>query len=462
MRIILLSGGSGKRLWPLSNDYRSKQFIKVMNNNECVNEAQTSMIQRVWSNLKKYDLASSAIIAASRVQQEVIQSQLEDKVPLVLEPVKKDTFPAICLASSFLYSKLGVNEDEVIVVMPVDVEADEGFYASIRQLANAFEASTANIGLIGLKPTHPSEKFGYILTDSSQKDTSLLKIDRFVEKPSTEKAADLIAAGALWNCGVFAFRLGYMLQLLDSGGWPRQYESLLAQYHLMPAISFDYEVVEKEEDVVVKPYDGNWNDLGTWDEWTTIMPNHINGKGILSRDSINTHIVNELQIPVVVIGISNAVIAVSPDGILVSDKKQSPKLKDTIQPLSARPMYEETLYGWYRVIDVDKNANNQQVVTKRVHVWAGKHISYQVHAKRDEIWTIISGKAEVVIDERIFSVNAGDVVHIASGSKHAIRAIDGMDLIEIQIGDEVSEEDITRYDYDWLEHRLRVKGSTAV
>lgn len=462
MRMILLSGGSGKRLWPLSNDYRSKQFIKVMNSDDSLGETQTSMIQRVWSNLKKYDLASSAIIAASRVQQEVIQSQLEDEVPLVLEPVKKDTFPAICLASSYLYSKLNAKEEEVVVVMPVDVEADEGFYASIRQLAIDFESSTANIGLIGLKPTYPSEKFGYILTETSQKDASLLKIDRFVEKPALEEATELIRSGALWNCGVFVFRLGYLLQLLDSGGWPRAHGKLLDQYHMMPAISFDYEVVEKEENVVVKPYAGKWNDLGTWDEWTNTMSNPINGKGILSEDSINTHIVNELQIPVIVMGISNAVIVASPDGILVSDKKQSPKLKDLIKPISARPMYEETLYGWYRVIDVNKNVNNQQVVTKRVHVWAGKHISYQVHAKRDEIWTIISGKAEVVIDERCFSVSAGDVVHITSGSKHAIRAIIGIDLIEVQIGEMVNEEDITRFDYDWMEHRLWAKGRTTV
>lgn len=127
MKIILLSGGSGKRLWPLSNDYRSKQFIKVMNSDNGINESQTSMIQRVWNNLKKYDLASSAVIAASRVQQEVIESQLGDDVTLVLEPVKRDTFPAICLASSFLHTKWYVNEDEVVVVMPVDVEADEGF-----------------------------------------------------------------------------------------------------------------------------------------------------------------------------------------------------------------------------------------------------------------------------------------------------------------------------------------------
>ncbi|WP_256757226.1 sugar phosphate nucleotidyltransferase [Cohnella sp. WQ 127256] len=459
MRIILLSGGSGKRLWPLSNDYRSKQFIKVMNNDKSEEVNQTSMIQRVWAHLNEIDLANSAVITASRVQQEIIQSQLGDDVPLVLEPVKRDTFPAICLAASYLKSKMKVHDDEVIVVMPVDVDADEQFFETIKQLAVEFEKSTANIGLIGLKPTYPSEKFGYILTEpSSNSHSTLLAIDRFVEKPSAADASNLIDSGALWNCGVFSFRLGYILQILETGSWPTHYEELLAQFHLMPAISFDYQVVEKEENIVVKPYQGRWNDLGTWNDWTDIMQNRLNGRGILSEDSENTHVINELQIPVVVMGISNAVIVASPDGVLVADKEKSPKLKDLVESISARPMYEETLYGWYRVIDVDNNPNNNQVVTKRVHIWPGKNISYQIHEHRDEIWTLISGIAEVVINEKRFQVGAGDVIHIESGTKHAIKAIDGVDLIEVQIGKSVSEDDITRYQYDW-EESIQGKGS---
>nr|WP_130616275.1 sugar phosphate nucleotidyltransferase [Cohnella abietis] len=453
MRIILLSGGSGKRLWPLSNDYRSKQFIKVMDNDNFDGDFNTSMIQRVWTHLSEIDLASSAVIAAGRIQQDVIQSQLGDKVPLILEPVKRDTFPAICLASSFLYSKENVGDDEVIVVMPVDVDADEGFFASIKQLALDFESSKAQIGLIGLKPTHPSEKFGYMLVEPTQTDSKTLKIDRFVEKPSMNEAIDLISRGALWNCGVFAFRLGYILRMLEADNWPTQYESLLEQYHLMPSISFDYQVVEKEKNIDVRRYDGRWNDLGTWNEWTEKMPNQLNGKGILSEDSLNTHVINELQVPVVVMGISNAVVVASPDGVLVADKELSTKLKDLIQNVSARPMYEETIYGWYRVIDVENNPSGQQVVTKRVHIWQGKNISYQIHAHRDEIWTFISGMAEVVINGSRFRASAGDVIHIQSGSKHAIRATEAVDLIEVQIGKTVSEEDVTRYEYGWNESR---------
>ncbi|QJD86028.1 sugar phosphate nucleotidyltransferase [Cohnella herbarum] len=462
MRLIVLSGGSGKRLWPLSNDYRSKQFIKVMDSDtssdESTDEYRTSMIQRVWAKLQEHNLAESAVIAASRAQQEIIQSQIGAEVPLVLEPTRRDTFPAICLASSFLHSRMSADDDEIIVVMPVDVEADDSFYSSIKQLAQLFQTSSANLGLIGLKPTHPSEKFGYILTNAAQEQATLLNIDRFVEKPSIEEASELIENGALWNCGVFAFRLGYILRLLDERSLPKEYGRLSSQYHLLPAISFDYQIVERENNIVVHPYQGNWSDLGTWNDWTETMPNRMNGKGILSDDCENTCVINELQIPIVVMGVSNAIIAASPDGILVVDRSVSSKIKDVIQDISARPMYQETEYGWCRVIDEDNQQINRQVVTKKVQIWAGKHISYHVHAHRNEIWTLISGKAEIVVDERQFIARSGDIIHVQAGSKHAIKAIEAVNLIEVQIGEKVDEEDITRYDIDWNDYKLSWEG----
>ncbi|SDX31458.1 sugar phosphate nucleotidyltransferase [Paenibacillus sp. CF384] len=449
MRIILLSGGSGKRLWPLSNDYRSKQFMRVMAAQDPSEDVQTSMIQRVWAKLEEHGLAAYSVIAASKDQQEIIQAQIGHEVPLVLEPSRKDTFPAICLASSFLRSELKVNADEVVVVMPVDVDADDSFFSSIKQLAVQFNDTVGNLGLMGLKPTHPSEKFGYILAGAVHEQSKLLQIDRFVEKPSIEEASALINQGALWNCGVFAFRLQYMLDLLQEGSWPVDYERLLLHYASLPSISFDYQVVEREHSILVYPYDGRWNDLGTWDEWTETMPHRLNGKGILSDDSVNTYIINELQIPVVVMGITDAIVAASPDGILVIDREASPRLKDLVQSISSRPMYEETEYGWYRIIDEENQSESRQVVTKRVHIWAGKWIPYHEHEFRDEIWTFISGTAEVLVNERRFHAKAGDVIHIPSGTKHAIKAIDPINLIEVQIGNPISDSDLRRCDYDW-------------
>ncbi|MCR8643478.1 sugar phosphate nucleotidyltransferase [Paenibacillus sp. N1-5-1-14] len=462
MKMILLSGGAGKRLWPLSNDNRSKQFIKVMDQDNPTLQLQPSMIQRVWSQLENNNLADHAVIAASLVQKEIIQSQLGDNIPLILEPVKRDTFPAISLASSYLYSKKLADENDVIVVMPVDVHADEGYYTSIRKLASEFESSTYNIGLMGLKPTHPSEKFGYIVTTHTQEATDqLLTIEKFIEKPTPTLASQLIDQGALWNCGVFAFRLGYMLRLLETWNLPTHYDHLFAKYHLMPSISFDYQVVENEANVGVLPYEGNWSDLGTWNEWTTTMPINLHGKGIISHECLNTHVINELQIPIVVMGISNAVIAASPDGILVTDKSMSSRLKDVIQQMDARPMYEETLYGWYRVIDMEYKESSKQALTKRVHVCSEKSIAYQVHLSRDEIWTIISGKADVVINGNKFQASTGEIIYIPAGSKHAIMALEDLDMIEVQIGSVISEDDIIKYDYQWSERTTWRKGRTT-
>lgn len=454
MRMILLSGGTGQRLWPLSNDYRSKQFIKAMDNERGMPDASsTSMIQRVWAQLRRLGLDDRAVLAASRSQEEIIKAQIGEDADLVLEPCKRDTFPAIGLATSYLHSVRNADAGEIAIAMPVDVDADDDFFAAVVRLGEAFERSDARIGLLGIKPRSASEKFGYILTGEDRVGGDLHRISKFVEKPPADEAAALISQGALWNCGVFAFRIGDMLQRLEEGDWPTRFERFIAEYDRMPSISFDYQVVEKERNAVVMPYAGYWNDLGTWNEWTSKMPRALNGNGVIGDDSPNTHVVNELQIPVVVLGVPNVVVAASPDGVLVAAKEASPKLKELVQAVSLRPMYEETLYGWYRIVDVERNSYGHQAMTKRVHIWEGKHISYQVHARRDEIWTITKGKAEVVIDGERKEAAAGDVIAIKAGTRHAIRAIQAVDLIEVQIGESISDQDIVRFDWDWEERQ---------
>ncbi|MFF2484275.1 sugar phosphate nucleotidyltransferase [Paenibacillus sp. NPDC058071] len=450
MRLILLSGGAGKRLWPLSNDYRSKQFIKASGADSIESHSNsTSMVQRVWAQLKELQMDRFSIIAASRSQEEILQAQLGDEATLVLEPCKRDTYPAIGLASSYLHSVMHADPNEVAIAMPVDVDADEEYFKAIMRLGEAFDRSGARIGLLGIEPRSASEKFGYILPGEAASIRGLRSIAKFVEKPSADKAGALIEQGALWNCGVFAFRIGDMLERLEKNGWPSGYDQLIKEYERMPAVSFDYEVAEKEEQAVVMPYGGSWNDLGTWDEWTAKLPNRMNGNGYLGDDSPNTHVINELQIPIVVMGVPNVIVAASPDGILVADKQASAKLKDAVQSVSVRPMYEETLYGWYRIVDVERDDRGHQVLTKRVHIWKGKHIGYQMHFHRDELWTIIKGRAQVVINGDVRQVSAGDVVAIRAGTKHAIRAVESIDLIEVQIGESISDEDIVRYAYDW-------------
>jgi len=181
------------------------------------------------------------------------------------------------------------------------------------------------------------------------------------------------------------------------------------------------------------------------------MSNNLVGHGIICKDSKNTHLVNELDIPITVLGLSNVVVAASPDGILVSDKGASPRVKTVMSGFNHRPMYEERRWGWYKVLDRMTYPSGQEVLTKRIGINAGKNLSYQVHYQRNEVWTIVQGEGEFAINDVIYPVKPGDVLQIPMQSKHAIRAITNLELIEVQTGTELVEEDIIRLLMTWEE-----------
>ena len=449
MKLVLLSGGSGKRLWPLSNDARSKQFLKVLQNDQ---GGMESMVQRVWRQMGRAGLARHASIATGRGQVDMIQSQIGPEVSVIVEPQRRDTFPAIALAAVYLYSIQGVSLNEVVAILPVDPYVEDSFFDKIKELEGAVAATGADLALMGVKPTYPSEKYGYVVPEADSGDTSeVMMVSRFAEKPSREKAEALIAEKALWNCGVFAFKLNYMINLLMELGLPIHYEEMLRQYHRLPKISFDYAVVEKAEHIVVLPYAGEWKDLGTWNTLTEEIQAPLIGNGTICGDSQNVHMINELDIPIAVLGVSNIIVSASPDGILVSDKNASPKVKDLIGHLEQRPMYEERRWGSYRVLDFKKFPEGQEVLTKRICISAGKNLSYQTHAKRSEVWTVIAGSGQFVLEDRIGTLQAGDVVKIPVGAKHSIRAFTDLEIIEVQTGSELVEDDIERLTMSWEE-----------
>ncbi|MED1723256.1 sugar phosphate nucleotidyltransferase [Brevibacillus parabrevis] len=446
MKLVLLSGGSGKRLWPLSNDVRSKQFLKLIRNGEGEPE---SMVQRVWRQLAANQFEDMAYISTSQSQVDLIYSQLGPDVPLILEPQKRDTFPAIALIASYLHSVKQLEPDEVVTVMPVDSFVEDHFFQKLKGLEKVIQQSGADLALMGVKPTYPSTKYGYVIPVQADNESgSFLQVARFTEKPSVETAVQLIAHGALWNCGVFAFRLGYMLQELQKKQLPTGYDQLVARYTALPKISFDYEVVEKAKHVVVVPYAGDWKDLGTWNTLTEEMSDSSVGRVHL-EESTNTHVINELDLPIVAIGVSDLVVAASPDGILVAAKEQSHKVKDIASDWSQRPMFEERRWGWYHVLQFQKMNEKVEVLTKQLHLHAGKNLSYQYHHFRSEVWMIVEGEGEFVLNDRLMIVKPGDVVEIPVGAKHAIKAISDLDIIEVQMGSKLVEEDIVRLGMDW-------------
>lgn len=448
MRLILLSGGSGKRLWPLSNHARSKQFLKVLANKDGENE---SMVQRVWGQLKAVGLADSAVVATSKSQVDMMKNQLGDSVGLVVEPERRDTYPAIALAAAYLASIEHVSPSEVVVVLPVDSFVDDRFFQRVKELEEVLISSAADLALVGVTPTYPSEKYGYIVPKSNQDGHSFVQVSHFREKPPEEQACALIAQQALWNCGVFAFKLGYVLAKLEDVGLPTDYLKLINKYVSLPKISFDYEIVEKAKQVVAIRYAGEWKDLGTWNTLTEEIAAPIIGKGILSEDCSKTHLINELDIPVIVLGLSNVVVAASADGILVTDKQASPRIKDLVGGFNQRPMFEERRWGWYRVLDHTKYENGQEVLTKRIGVAAGKNLSYQLHYQRSEVWTITNGLGEFALDDIIYEIKPGDVLHIPIGSKHGVRAGTDLEFIEVQAGTDLVEDDIMRIFMSWDE-----------
>lgn len=446
MQIILLSGGSGKRLWPLSNNTRSKQFLKLLT---APDGSKESMVQRVVRQLRESGIRDSITIATSQSQHDVIINQLGEDIPVVTEPERRDTFPAIALACSYLAYGQKCDTDEVVVVMPCDPYTEAGYFGTIRKMADAVDNGAAELVLMGIKPTYPSAKYGYVIPDTDAQYKGIFQVSRFTEKPDAATAEKFIAEGAFWNGGVFAFRLGYMMEIVARYMEAGTFAEIRSRYGEFPKISFDYEVAEKARSVAVVPFAGEWKDLGTWNTLTDELSEHTIGNVVMDNESENTHVINELELPIMCIGACNLVIAASNDGILISDKSKSENIKAYADRLQRRPMFEERRWGEYKVMDSDEFPDGFKSLTKQLKIKAGKGISYQAHRHRDEVWTFVDGKGELVLDGVRSAVGRGDTVTIKKGVRHAVRAVSDLTFIEVQSGDLLVEEDIERFDWCW-------------
>ena len=372
-----------------------------------------------------------------------------DNVDIVTEPERRDTFPAIALASGYLSMAKECSNDEVVVIMPCDPYTETEYFDVIADMVAAVERNEADMVLMGITPTYPSTKFGYVVPVAEDCGKSVLRVKRFTEKPDTKRAEELLAEGAFWNGGVFAFRLGYMVDILEKYIKADSFVELRNRYGELPKISFDYEVAEKAESVAVVPFNGKWKDLGTWNSLTEELSSTAIGNALLGDQAENTHVINELGIPVFCNGVKDIVVAGSPDGILVCGKECSENIKNYVDNLSPRPMYEERRWGSYRVLDSTNYSDGYMSLTKVLHLKSGRYISYQIHEHRQEVWTVVDGEGIVVLDGVISNVSRGDVLTIKRGQKHAIKAVTDLQIVEVQMGDSLVEEDIRRFDWEW-------------
>ncbi|WP_276354295.1 sugar phosphate nucleotidyltransferase [Cohnella caldifontis] len=434
MKLILLSGGSGKRLWPLSNDSRSKQFLQVLKSPD---GAAESMVQRVWRQIQTAGLAESVYISTSREHAEAIRHQLGEGIPLILEPERRDTFPAIALSAVYLFDKEGVKADETACVMPVDCFVEPLFFEKVRELESLLEKKGARLGVIGAAPTYPSQKYGYLLPaeEAASVDSSEgISIRRFAEKPDEETAVRLIRQNALWNCGVFAFRLSTVLDELRRNGWPDRYDELCESYGTLPKTSFDYQVAEKAESIVALAYEGKWKDLGTWNTLTEEMDSFALGEGIVAEDAADTHVVNELPVPVAVLGTRGLVVACSPDGILVADKGASHRLKDLAERFPGAPMYEEHRWGWRRVLEHAVYPSGGESLIQKLAVRAGHRLDRPSGRPSRRLWKVLSGEGAFTLGERTGPLRPGDFLVIPERTGHGLSAAVDMEVVEIMTG----------------------------
>lgn len=449
MQLVLLSGGSGKRLWPLSNNARSKQFLPLLEKEDGTME---SMVQRVVRQAREAHLTDEITLATNASQLDIIINQLGESVSVVTEPERRDTFPAIALAASYLKLAKNCPDNEVVVIMPCDPFTESGYFETIGRMVKCVEVDVADLVLMGITPTYPSEKYGYVVPNKDDVGVEgSMNVRQFTEKPNVERAKELLSMGALWNGGVFAFRLGYMMDIVRKYIVSDSFEDTRSRYSEFPKLSFDYEVAEKAESVAVVPYTGEWKDLGTWNTLTDELRRLVIGNAVMGPRCSNTNVINELQYPIYVDGMEDAVIAASPDGIIVCRKKYTEDIKKSVDNLTLRPMYEERRWGTYRVIDDSTYEDGRHSLTKSITVNPGKCISYQVHRHRSEAWTFVEGEGLFVLDGIEKRVKAGDTVVIPVNHHHAVKAVSKLTFIEVQTGNPLVEEDIERSEWTWNE-----------
>lgn len=391
------------------------------------------MVQRVYRQIREQDPYARITIATSKSQVSAIHNQLGTDVGISVEPCRRDTFPAIALAAAYLHDVQGVSGEEAVVVCPVDPYVEQDYFAALQRLGERAASGAANLVLMGIEPTYPSAKYGYIIPEDQDE---ISRVSMFKEKPDEATAKDYIAKGALWNGGVFAFRLGYILKRAHELIPFQDYQDLYEKYESQQKISFDYAVAEREPHIEVMRFGGMWKDMGTWNTLTEAMESAGIGKVILNETCDNVHVVNELDVPVLCMGLKDVVVSASPEGILVSDKAQSSYIKPFVDEIDQQIMFAEKSWGSFRVIDIEEGS-----MTIKVTLNAGHQMNYHSHERRDEVWTVIEGEGRAIVDGAERKVAAGDVIRMQAGSPHTIIADTDLQVIEVQIGQDISVGD---------------------
>jgi len=459
---IILSGGSGTRLWPLSRKHYPKQYLPLVGDN--------TMLQETILRLNGLDNLADPVIICNADHRFLVAEQCQQidivNPTILLEPIGRDTAPAIAAAA--LQSIKDTN-DVVLLVLSADhvIQDVEAFHKAIN-IANK-QAQKGKLVTFGIVPTNANTGYGYIKS-SNNDHNDVYRVEEFVEKPNLETAKSYLEQGNyFWNSGMFMFQANTLIDELTTHS-PDIINSVndavnnatqdldfirldKQSFESSPSDSIDYALMEKSNNVIVVPLDAQWNDIGSWSALYDIGTKDNNGNviqgDVLTEETTNTYI-NANHHMVVTIGVQDLVIVDTPNATLISTKDKAQDVKKIVERLQKQDREEQFCHrkvyrpwGWYDSIEVDIHFQ-----VKRLHVNPGAKLSLQMHYKRAEHWVVVSGTATATNGEEVLTLTEGDSTHIPIGTIHGLenKTNEQLEIIEVQSGTYLGEDDIVRFE----------------
>ncbi len=465
IRAVILAGGSGSRLWPLSRQQLPKQFLRL--------DGERSLLQATIERLQPLIEPTNVLIVTGEEHAKGEAYDLLLPYQSILEPVARNTGPAIAVAAALLREQGG---DPIMVVLPADhiIKDKALFQASLSKAVDA--ARHGALVTFGIRPTRPDTGFGYIKvaargTRNAVNERSALNVERFTEKPDKKVAEEFLREGGYyWNSGMFVWRASTILEQIErhlpevhrvlvdmralTKGGETFAQVLKQQFHRMPAVSIDKGVLEKSKEVVLVPCDIGWSDVGSWDAVYEISQKDEDGNAIegnvLALDCKDSLIRGGKRL-VAAIGMEGICVVETPDAILITKSGQTQRVKEIVDRLQSRQAKEHLVHltvqrpwGTYTVLEDEASGFK----IKRIEVKPGGRLSLQRHQHRSEHWVVVSGTATVVRDNETISISKNESTYIPIGVKHRLenREKIPVQLIEVQVGDYLEEDDIERFE----------------
>lgn len=458
MKAVILAGGSGTRLWPLSRKNYPKQFLQL--------NGDRSLLNLTVERLSRVVSAEDIIVMTNNEYKFHVVSDLgffASAIDIILEPVSRNTAPAVALAVRYCLDKLGCGEDEVLFVCPSDhvIRPDDKFAEYVR--LSEVMAKEGSILTLGVKPTRPETGYGYIKVGSALPVAGhqrIYKVEEFTEKPDLQTAERYVAEdGYYWNSGMFTFSIKTIIDeinryapeirsLLD-----KSFDEALADFGKMPDISIDYAVMEKSDTVLTMPLDIYWNDIGSWDSIFELLEKDEDGnvcKGdVVTIDTRNSMVIGNKRL-IATIGLEDHLIVETDDAVLISRKGKTQQVKKVFNHLREKGRREAdehlTVYrpwGSYTVLET-----GPRYKIKRIVVNPGEKLSLQKHHHRSEHWVVVRGAAKVKIGDSEVYIHENESAYVPKSTLHRLENPGKvpLEIIEVQNGEYVEEDDIERFD----------------